>query len=146
MAKKLSRAGQLRASKKIRKLVHEGYGQKQAAAIAYAMERKHQLGPKGGKKVVRFSNPEELFTKPRLAAGPYRTIKVYAIARQADWTWWILSRIPKKSNIIQMSLVTSPVVPKGELGSVYKSDLIGAEFIDPWSEKSFLPEGYSWKD
>lgn len=48
--KKLSRPAQVRVSKKIRKLMNEGYGQKMAAAIAYSMERKHKLGPRGGKK------------------------------------------------------------------------------------------------
>lgn len=48
--KKLSEPAQKRVSKKIRKLMNEGYGQKQAAAIAYNMERKHKIGPKGGKR------------------------------------------------------------------------------------------------
>jgi hypothetical protein len=47
---KLSRPAQKRVSQKIRKLIHEGYEQAQAAAIAYKMERAHLLGSRGGKK------------------------------------------------------------------------------------------------
>jgi hypothetical protein len=45
-----SKAGQGRASKKISTLHKEGVPQKQAVATALNMERKGQLGPKGGYK------------------------------------------------------------------------------------------------
>ena len=48
--KKLGRVAQARVSKKIRKLIREGYPQKQAIRIAFEYERKHKLGPRGGKK------------------------------------------------------------------------------------------------
>lgn len=48
--RKFTRAAQSRISKKIAKLRREGYGAKQAAAIAYKYEREHLLGPRGGKK------------------------------------------------------------------------------------------------
>lgn len=42
-----------RVSAKIRKLIDEGYPQKQAVAIALKMSREHKLGPRGGKKNPR---------------------------------------------------------------------------------------------
>lgn len=48
--KKLSRPAQKRVSKKISVLRREGYSAPQAAAIAYNMERKHEIGSRGRHK------------------------------------------------------------------------------------------------
>jgi hypothetical protein len=47
---KISKIMQKRISKKIIKLIREGYSQTQAAAIAYSMARRRKIGPLGGKK------------------------------------------------------------------------------------------------
>ena len=49
-AKNLSKKMRPAVSQKIRKLMREGYNQKQAVAIALNMARKHKLGPRGGYK------------------------------------------------------------------------------------------------
>lgn len=45
-----SKASQQRISRKISKLRKEGKPQRQAVAQAHAMERRGELGPRGGKK------------------------------------------------------------------------------------------------
>jgi hypothetical protein len=47
---KISKFAGRRVSKKIAKLVREGKSPEQAAAIAFNMEQKHRLGPRGGRK------------------------------------------------------------------------------------------------
>jgi hypothetical protein len=159
--KKLSKPAKFRVSRKILKLIHEGYPVKQAAAIAYKYEREHKIGPKGGLAVTassslksrkaasasgRVKNPVPEMGKPRIMTGRYGKLKVYAIFNKGDWTWWILAKIPKTTSVIQMALVTSPIVPDGELGSVYKADVIDGHYINPWAKNAPVAPGYKWSD
>lgn len=59
-----------------------------------------------------------------------KPMPVYAVFKNADWAWFVLSKIPKTTNIVQMTLCTSPIVPQGELGSIYKEDLLSMERCD----------------
>lgn len=71
-------------SYKIRKLVHEGYPQKQAVAIALSLERAGRLGPRGGllpKKSTKRKSTKRKSTKRK--STKRKSIKRKSIKRKS---------------------------------------------------------------
>jgi len=100
--KKLSRELQMLVSKKIRKLMNEGYTVKQAAAMAISMARAGKLGPRGGYHknpsfpVKWISNKNETIWRADLM--DFRKTKIVVIYNDKGnykaWTWEMTRSYP----------------------------------------------------